>query len=622
MSLLPINQLGALELTPGVLTFGLYLPGVTAETNITLAVKIIHEGDQFIQDIQPLLFDMALTSHPDFPNGDYWTAVVDTTQSPSAPLSHWGKPGRYIYRYIATPPDGEAIDFIVDPYAREYGVGDLSAVTVGFEEHIWSEHEAGWKAPALRDLIAYELMIAEFGGDLEGVIKLLDYLKDLGINCIELMPVNNVKNTINWGYDPFGYFGVDNRFGNRKDFQRFVDEAHQRGIAVMLDVVYGHTTGDFTFPYLYPKLGLPNPFNGPGIRDNGYGPMPDFRQPFAADYFYTANHIWLDKFHIDGFRYDNVPAFWSPSQPKAEYGALVKDTYQLVWSSLAPDVAGTPNYWNRFDDGTGKVTLLQVAEYLDDPPAVVNNTFSNGAWQDWTLAAAKKCAHGEPGAIGDFGRRLGLQFFPEVATVDGVTLERTAFQYIENHDHSRFICEFGLDKRDDPLQWKGLESNWYKLQPYLIGLLLSKGVPLLWEGEEFLQTYFVPDSGNGRQLVFRPVDFSNFYSDNGKHLLAKVRRLIQIRKEGEHFRRGSHFFYDVDFYENQGLLLFSRSQGMAFSMVALNFTDSDKHTTIQFPRSGTYREELDGVNNLVGVIGEAATPVTIPSNYGQIWTRS
>ena len=242
MSLLPLSRLGARETAPGVLDFGLYLPGVTAPTGVTMSVKVIHEKDQFLQAIQPFSFPLANTADPEFPNGDYWTVQVNTSAAPAGALvpagSHWGQSGTYLYRYMVSKPGAGDIDFVVDPYAREYGTGDLSAITVGFVDHAWSSQEGSWRVPALPDIIAYELQIEEFGGSLKGAIDLLDYLQDLGINCIEVMPVNNVKNTVNWGYDPFGYFGVDDRFGNRADFQRFVDEAHQRGIAVRKGVLH------------------------------------------------------------------------------------------------------------------------------------------------------------------------------------------------------------------------------------------------------------------------------------------------------------------------------------------------------------------------------------------------
>jgi 1,4-alpha-glucan branching enzyme len=96
-------------------------------------------------------------------------------------------------------------------------------------------------AGARADLILYEVNIAELGGDLERIRNLLAYLGDLGVNAIEVMPLSNVAVSVDWGYLPIGYFGVDERFGKRFDFQQLVNEAYQRGIAVIVDAVYGHT---------------------------------------------------------------------------------------------------------------------------------------------------------------------------------------------------------------------------------------------------------------------------------------------------------------------------------------------------------------------------------------------
>ena len=92
------------------------------------------------------------------------------------------------------------------------------AITLGYETYVWSENELVWKTPNLEGLVLYELMITEFGGDIDGTIARLDYLADLGVNGIEVMPVSNVSNTVDWGFLPIGYFGVDERFGKRRNF--------------------------------------------------------------------------------------------------------------------------------------------------------------------------------------------------------------------------------------------------------------------------------------------------------------------------------------------------------------------------------------------------------------------
>ena len=102
------------------------------------------------------------------PYGDFWSGTVPIAGTPPAVAgSAWGTPGRYVYRYTIANPNVGTLDWIIDPFAREFGVGKLSAFTLGYQPYVWSAAEAQWRTPALSDLILYEINIAEFGGDLE-----------------------------------------------------------------------------------------------------------------------------------------------------------------------------------------------------------------------------------------------------------------------------------------------------------------------------------------------------------------------------------------------------------------------------------------------------------------------
>jgi 1,4-alpha-glucan branching enzyme len=199
MKLLPLNKLGAREISPGIIDFGILLPWVSSENGNRLWVKIIHEKDQFLQNIPPLMFEMAHSNDPDY--SDYWSTILDVKSVPKpSPESSWGSPGQYVYRYCLQNPNldkntypNNMLDWIIDPYAREFGVGKLSAITLGYKPYTWSTDEDSWKTPVLDDLIIYELMINEFGGSIDGTISKLDYLADLGINCIEIMPVSRLS---------------------------------------------------------------------------------------------------------------------------------------------------------------------------------------------------------------------------------------------------------------------------------------------------------------------------------------------------------------------------------------------------------------------------------------------
>jgi 1,4-alpha-glucan branching enzyme len=622
MNLMPLGSLGAVE-TNGTVTFGLLLPWVSAADGNVVTVKIIHEADQFLQEIPAREFQLAHNVRP--PYGDFWSVTVPISGTPPAVQgSAWGNPGRYVYRYTITNPNVGTLDWIIDPFAREFGVGKQSAFTLAYQPYVWSAGEAQWRTPALADLILYEVNIAEFGNDFDRVRGLVAYLADLGNNAIEIMPLSNVGNSVDWGYLPIGYFGVDERFGKRSDFQQLVDICHQHGIAVIVDVVYGHAGVDFPYYDAYARLQYrENPFMGPFAKDyfSNFGKSTDFNRAITRDYFYTANHHWLDVYHVDGFRYDCVPNYWDGPMGVG-YASLVYETHQLTKANIA---AGRP-YWSRFDAGAGKpLALVQMAEQLEAPEEVLRSTYSNSTWQNGTFGAARAVAQGDRGQLSDLGLKLGLFGYPDRETVNGDDIPKTALQYIETHDHERFLCNFGTSNPDEagnPLFAEGDRRRWYLLQPYLICLLMSKGIPMLWQGEEFAENYFLPDFGMGRVSLLRPMRWDFFYDESGRPIVSLVRRLLRIRRQRDHIRQGTYFFFnDWDRYQQFGLLLFARYDGARYTLVAVNFGDTDRTVPFWFPMAGDYVEELHGGTlDLKAVAALQQVWLNIPSHYGRIWT--
>ncbi len=279
MERLPLDKLGARETAPGRVRFGLLTPGISNADGSRIAVRIISREDQFIQAVPPVELTLdhgILDGHGDFWSGEI---LLEPTVETEETL---------LYRYVLKRPGKPEIDNIIDPFAREFGQGHLSAITLGYVPYEFSETESSYKTPFIADAIIYELMIAEFGGDIENTIRLLDYLDDLGVNVIEVMPVSNVAARLNWGYDPIGYFGIDERFGKRRDFQRLVDEAHKRGIAVVIDSVYGHVDGRHPYAWLYDQLGgaIPNPFIGPFGTDE-FGKSTDSTKGLRAIFLHS-----------------------------------------------------------------------------------------------------------------------------------------------------------------------------------------------------------------------------------------------------------------------------------------------------------------------------------------------
>jgi maltooligosyltrehalose trehalohydrolase len=119
-------------------------------------------------------------------------------------------------------------------------------------------------------------------------------------------------------------------------------------------------TPNFTTPC---KSDLPNPFNG---GSGAFGTLNDFSKQLTQDYFYSVNQFWLDTFHVDGFRFDDVPEYWD-GPTGSGYANLVYSTYQYVKSK-----AGATDHYQRFFDGAGNINLIQIAEYLPNPPHILN----------------------------------------------------------------------------------------------------------------------------------------------------------------------------------------------------------------------------------------------------------
>lgn len=614
MKLLPMDQLGPRELPGSRVRFGFLLPWVSAGNGNQLFVKIIHEEDQFLQAIPPKRFLLAHSVHPIY--GDFWSGeiTIDPAER-STPDSAWGKVGRYVYRYeLESPLLPRPLDWIIDPYAREYGIGRQSALTLGYQEHGWGTIEDTWKTPALQDLIVYEIMLHEFAADLQGAHAKLPYLQDLGINCLEIMPVANVDRTVDWGFEPVGPFGLDERFGKRRDLQAFVQAAHEHGIAVMLDMIYGHVGRNFAYERIYSALRYAeNPFMGSYAKDM-FGPSTDYRREFTRDFFFTVNHYWIDRYHIDGVRYDCVPNYYEGFMDLG-YSNLVYHTYQKVKETNG---AG---YWQRFFNG-GDIHLIQCAEQLDGPIEIVEKTYSNCTWQNETLSAARDVAAGQFGRLYHFGMHLGLAGYPAQADHENDTLVKSALQYLENHDHPRFICRFGTYSLYKEVLQEGKRENWFKLQPFIIGLLLAKGIPMLWQGQEIAENYDVPDSGPARIGTLRPVRWERFYDDAGKSMIWLFRRLIALRREYPVFRCGSYYFFD-DWEQHQwrGLLLFERQHANVRALVALNFSEYDHNIDFMFHLGGNYHEQLHGLDNLSGVDAGSTITLHIPAHYGRVWLK-
>jgi 1,4-alpha-glucan branching enzyme len=236
------------------------------------------------------------------------------------------------------------------------------------------------------------------------------------------------------------------------------------------------------------------------------------------------------------------------------------------------------------------------------------------------LSAANAVAAGKFSRLYNFGMQLGLAGYPEQATHGSDTLTKSALQYLENHDHPRFICRFGTLSLYQEVLREGKRENWFKLQPFIIGLMLAKGIPMLWQGQEIVENYDVPDSGPARIGTLRPVRWERFYDNVGKSMIRLFRRVIALRRQEPVFRRGNYYFHNNwDQHQSRGLLLFERHDANTHTLVAINFSEYDHDVDFTFAHSGDYHEQLHGESNLMQLSAGSTLRLSVPAYYGRVW---
>jgi 1,4-alpha-glucan branching enzyme len=207
--LIDLDEVGAIpERDPAgnwTVRFGIYIPNVTFDKGYRLKVRVIHERDQFIRGIEPRDFWMSWQSGSQL---DRWHTQVPIAPGPAG---NFGQPGRYVYRYQLLRGNDPVTFWFADPFGRAAGLGTLSAFTIDPAAQPFPWTDAGFQVPEVDEMVVYELNVREFNRDFQGVEAQLDYLWDLGVNTLELMPVTNVREDVEWGYTPLGYFAPDER---------------------------------------------------------------------------------------------------------------------------------------------------------------------------------------------------------------------------------------------------------------------------------------------------------------------------------------------------------------------------------------------------------------------------
>ncbi|KQR49050.1 malto-oligosyltrehalose trehalohydrolase [Microbacterium sp. Leaf161] len=446
---------------------------------------------------------------------------------------------------------GDSTELRPDPRSRRQprGVHGPSAL---FDPARFEWTDTGWSGRPLDGGVIYELHVGTFTpeGTLDSLAGHLDHLVELGITHVELLPVNAFSGEWNWGYDGVLWYAVHEGYGGPAAYQRLVDSAHARGIAVIQDVVYNHLgpSGNYL------------PEFGPYLREGehtAWGDSVNLDEPAVREYIIENALMWLRDFHVDGLRLDAVHALHDESTPhllhelSERVDALAREVDRPLSLIAESDLNDPVMVVPREDGGYGL-----TAQWSDDWHHAVHVALTgetDGYYADFAApdAVAKVTQDGffHDGTYSSFrGRAHGAPLPPSVPAWRLVT-------FAQDHD------QIGNRAAGDRLT-ASLSSD--RLAVAAVLTLTAPGTPMLFMGEEwgastpwqFFTSHKEPElaraTAEGRIAEFARMgwdpaavpdpqdpatfersrlDWSELESPHHARMLDLYRRLIALRRE-------------------------------------------------------------------------------------------
>ncbi|MCZ4410638.1 alpha-amylase family glycosyl hydrolase [Cryomorphaceae bacterium 1068] len=480
-------------------------------------------------------------------SGDRWWVQVDGLT-----------PGEeYRFQYSIDDEDLRVADVyakkILDPFNDQF-IGDnrypdlidypqgettniVSVLQTNQEQYEWQDDN--FQRPPLDRLIIYELLVRDFTeeGTFQAVIDTLDYLDRLGVNAIELMPVNEFEGNESWGYNSSFFFAVDKYYGTEEDLKMLIDACHDRDIAVIIDVVLNHSFGQNPQVRMYSENGAAGP---PTVENPWFNTLA--RHPFSVGYDYNHDspytqefvkrvlQYWIEEFHIDGYRFDLSKGF-TQNNTLGDVGA---------WNGY--DQSRVDN-WVRIRNDIHEVDdqVYLILEHLGDNPE--ETALANIGFMLWGSQHApfKQAALGFP-----FGQDLSFASyqnrgwnFPNLVS------------YAESHDEERLMYENlengnSFNPDHDPKDLETALARQEAIHAFNIPLL---GPKMFWQfaelGYDFSINYCNDELNDPScRTNNKPVRW-DYYFEPARQRLYKVFAAINKLKTDYPAFGSSNFNYDV-----------------------------------------------------------------------------
>ncbi len=513
---------------------------------------------------------------------------------------------------VPDPYSTKVLDPWNDKWIEESTYPNLKPYPEGFAENLVSVFQTRppvytWKnssfiPPARDTLIIYEMLVRDFieTHHFRTIRDTLDYLKRLGVNAIELMPVNEFEGNNSWGYNPAMYFAVDKYYGTENDFRELVDSCHSRGIAVIMDLVLNHAYGTNPLVRMYfnsitGKPASNNPWfnvDAPhrAFSDWGY----DFNHESNATRAFVDSvcHYWISEFRVDGFRFDFTKGFTN------------KLTYD-DWTS-----SGAAAY------DASRIAILnrignRIRSYKPDAILILEHFADNN--EEKELAANDFLLWGD-----------GKWRYQDASTGKSLDLAETSWKslnwdrpglvdYMESHDQERIMyLNTTQGRADGGYNIKDFNTAIKRVKLTATFFLTIPGPKMLWQFQELGYDYILGDGF--QRLEEKPIRWDYYDIAVRNNLYNNFAALIELRKKNPAFSSDNFTLYRSGMTQRLNIL------HSDMDVVVLgNFDLFPRTLDPNFTRTGTWYEFFSG--NTVNITAASQnTPVSLVQGEYRLYT--
>ncbi len=401
-----------------------------------------------------------------------------------------------------------------------YGKTDFPVSVLQTAQPKYQWHDQNYVRPPQDQLLIYELLVRDFvaNHDYKTIIDSLDYLQNLGINAIELMPVTEFEGNESWGYNPDFYFAPDKYYGPKHDLQALVDSCHARGMAVILDMVLNHATSQCPLVRLYNvgDYGPPtaqNPWFNTESPNPAYSWFDDFNHesPATQKFVDRVNRFWLKEYHVDGYRFDFTKGFTNTPGDGWNYDAsrirILKRMADKIWQT-------DPRAYVILEHFTDNSEETELANYgmmiwgnLNGPYNEATMGYNSNGKSDFSWGFFKTRGWSKPGLV----------------------------TYMESHDEERIMyknLKYGNSSGDYNIKELSIALERVKMAGAFFFLL--PGPKMIWQFGELGYDYSIDYNGRTGN---KPIRWDYFQDSRRRKLYQTFAALMRLRKTYDVFNK-------------------------------------------------------------------------------------